>query len=153
MHHRRFEKRWKIDCIDLRPNVVSILIGINDTWRKFDSNDPTSVEDFERDYRFILDEVKKIGSKIVICEPYLIESVKSERTPNKEMWRADLDSKIHAIMKLAREYKAVFVPLDGLMTQFCSSEDSYFWSYDGVHPTVNGGLLIAKEWIKSVEFF
>ncbi len=89
----------------------------------------------------------------LICEPYLIESVKSERTPNKEMWRADLDPKIHVIRKLAREYKAVFVPLDGVMTQFCSSEDPYFWSYDGVHPTVNGSLLIAKEWIKSVEFF
>lgn len=150
---RDLKRRWKVDCTDLKPTVVSILIGINDTWRKFDSNDPTTVEDFERDYRFILDEVKKIGSEIVICEPYFIESVKSERIPNKEMWRADLDPKIHVVRKLALEYKAVFVPLDGIMTQFCSIGDPSFWSYDGVHPTVNGSLLIAKKWIEAVEFF
>jgi lysophospholipase L1-like esterase len=147
---RDLRKRWKTDCIDLKPTVVSILIGINDTWRRFDSNDPTSVEDFERDYRIILDQTKNIGSKIVICEPYLIESVKSERTPNKELWRTDLDPKIHVVRKLAQEYKAIFVPLDGIMAQFCSVKAPSFWSYDGVHPTVNGSILIAKKWIEIV---
>ncbi|MGC9212578.1 MAG: SGNH/GDSL hydrolase family protein [Athalassotoga sp.] len=150
---RDLKSRWTKDCIDLKPTVVSILIGINDTWRRFDSNDPISVEDFERDYRFILDKVKEIGSKIVILEPYLIESVKSERTPNKEAWRIDLDPKIHVVRKLALEYKAIFIPLDGIMAGYCSSKDPLFWSYDGVHPTVNGSVLIAKKWIEYVERF
>ncbi len=148
---RDLKARWQKDCIDLTPTVVSVFIGVNDTWRMFDSNDPTSVEDFESDYRYILDRVKETGSEIVICEPYLIEGVKSERTPNKETWRADLDPKIHVVRKLAMEYKAVYIPYDGIFAGACTKRDPLYWSYDGVHPTSAGISLITLEWLKAVQ--
>jgi acyl-CoA thioesterase I len=64
--------RWQTDCLDLHPDVVSILIGINDTWRAFDSHDPTSTADFERDYRAILDLSQAQGSRLVLCEPFVL---------------------------------------------------------------------------------
>ena len=85
--------RWDTDCIDLKPDVVSILIGINDTWRRFDSNDATSVDAFEADYRFILGEIKiKLpNTRIVICEPFVLPYPEERKA-----WREDLDPKITA---------------------------------------------------------
>ncbi|MBN1934484.1 MAG: GDSL family lipase, partial [Anaerolineae bacterium] len=65
--------RWQPDCLALKPNLVSILIGINDTWRRYDRNDPTSAEAFEVSYRAILTQVRdQLGARLVICEPFLL---------------------------------------------------------------------------------
>ena len=66
-------ERWEEDSIDLKPDILSILIGINDTWRKFDSNDETKIEDFEANYRKILEETRdKTEARIVLCEPFVL---------------------------------------------------------------------------------
>lgn len=143
---RDLKARWRQDCLDLKPDWVSILIGINDCWRRYDSNDPTSVEAFEADYRYILDQVKEeLGAKIIILEPFVLP------TPEDRMqWREDLDPKIQAVRKLAREYGALLIPLDGIMAQACTRREPAFWAADGVHPTPAGHALIAQAWLKAV---
>lgn len=143
---RNLKARWQEDCLDLKPDWISILIGINDCWRRYDSNDPTSVEAFESDYRYILDQVKeRLNAKIILCEPFVLPTPE-----DRVQWREDLDPKIHVVRKLAREYGAIFIPLDGIMAQACARKEPAFWAADGVHPTPAGHALIAQAWLKAV---
>lgn len=139
--------RWKTDCLDLTPTWVSILIGINDTWRHFDSNDPTTTENYERDFRKICAQVSSIlHARLIIMEPFLLP------TPvDRVAWRVDLDPKIAVARKLAREYGAIFVPLDGVFASAATKESMEFWLADGVHPTAAGHALIAQAWLKTVK--
>jgi acyl-CoA thioesterase-1 len=138
--------RWQRDCIDLKPDVVSIMIGINDTWRHYDSNDPTPAERFEAEYRAILRRTKtEIGARIVILEPFLLAC-----PPDRLRWREDLDPKIDAVRRLARECADVYVPLDGLFAAACQEAPPEYWATDGVHPSPAGHGFIALQWVRAV---
>jgi lysophospholipase L1-like esterase len=138
--------RWDRDCIELAPGVVSIMIGINDCWRRFDSNDPTPAEAFERDYRRVLERTRdELGAKIVMIEPFLLP-----HPEDREAWRADLDPKIAAARRLAREFADVYVPMDGVFASKLTVSPPSYWAADGVHPTPAGHGLIALEWVAAV---
>jgi lysophospholipase L1-like esterase len=140
------KERLKEDCLDIKPNVVSILIGINDCWRRFDKNDPISVEEFERNYRIILEQINScLGAKVILCEPFLLPY-----TIDLERWREDLDPKIQVIRKLAREYGLTYIPLDSYFAQALIKKSSEFWTTDGIHPTNAGHTLIAQYWLKEI---
>lgn len=144
---RDLRERWNEDCLDLKPTWVSILVGINDCWRRYDSNDPTEVEKFKEDYRYILQKTKdNLNANLILCEPFLLPVPEDRRK-----WREDLDPKINAIRELAREFKAIYVPLDGLFTKVSISKEPSFWTPDGVHPSAAGHSLIAKAWLNAVE--
>lgn len=141
---RDLKQRWDADCLRFKPDIVSILIGINDTWRQFDSNDPTSVEAFERDYHEILTKTKATGAKIVIMEPFVFPY------PEDRLgWRVDLDPKIHAVRALAREFQATYIPLDGIFASLITQKDSCCYAADGVHPTDEGHTVIARAWLRA----
>ena len=143
---RDLRARWQKDCIDLQPDIVSIMIGINDTWRAFDSNDPTPVEEFEDNYRYLLSEIKAhTNAKILLLEPYVLPDV-----PAKDAWRADLDPKIQAVRRLAREFADAYIPTDGLFAAACVQQEPSHWSGDGVHPNENGSRFIAAYYAKAV---
>jgi Lysophospholipase L1 and related esterases len=138
------KSRWDKDCIQLKPTLVSILIGINDCWRRFDSNDPTPVEQFASTYTYILDRLQEADNpKIILCEPFVLPALEDRRA-----WREDLDPKIHVVRELARQYKALLLPLDGIFSSAASFKEPGFWTPDGVHPSPAGHALIAKEWLK-----
>lgn len=141
---RDLRARWEEDCLAQRPNWLSILIGINDTWRRYDHNDPTTVEAFAADYQAILEAAAAQGSQIIMCEPFLLPVL-----PGQRAWREDLDEKIAAIRQLAQEYHAWFVPLDGLFAQAATRRPPDFWTPDGVHPSAAGHALIARAWLKT----
>ena len=131
--------RWQEDCIDLQPDVVSLLIGINDTWRAFDSNDPTAAEVYEANYRKLLEDIKaNTPAKIIMIEPFVLH-----HEPNKDTWRADLNPKIDAARRLAREFADVYIPLDGLFAAACVNQEPAHWAGDGVHPSQAGAEFIA----------
>ncbi|MCR8634054.1 SGNH/GDSL hydrolase family protein [Paenibacillus radicis (ex Xue et al. 2023)] len=139
------QKRWQEDCLDLKPNVVSIYIGINDTWRRYDRNDPTSTEQFEEVYRDILKQSAKLEAKLVIIEPFVLPVPE-----DRKQWREDLDPKITVVRELAREFGARLVCLDGLFAQASARAAASFWAPDGVHPSPAGHALIAKAWLQAV---
>jgi acyl-CoA thioesterase I len=143
---RDLRARWASDCLAPRPTLVSVLIGINDTWRRYDSNDPTSTADFERDYRAILDSTRDtLGARLVLCEPFVLP-VPADR----KAWRVDLDPRIQVVRQLAGEYGATLVPLDGIFAQAAAARrDPAFWTPDGVHPSPAGHALIAQAWLSS----
>ncbi len=142
------DARWDEDCLRLRPTWLSILIGINDVWRRYDSNDPTSVEEYETGYRRILTRVKEdtCNPRLVILEPFVLP------TPADRIdWREDLDPKINAARNLAREFGAIYVPLDGVFAAASMHRPPSFWAADGVHPTQAGHALIAQKWLEAVK--
>lgn len=139
--------RWKEDCLDLKPDVVSILIGVNDTWRRYDQNLPTSAEEYQSNLRTCLQQTKAMGAKIVMLCPFLLPA------EDKAHFREDLDPKIAAFHELAGEYADVVVPLDDIFQALLSSQPNQCFSDDGVHPNAAGAQVIAGEWIKAVEAY
>lgn len=140
------QARWQSDCLGLRPTWVVILIGINDTWRRYDSDDPTSVEAFRTGYRDLISRTRSgIDARIVMMEPFLLHV-----RPGQERWREDLDPKIAVVRELAAEAGAILVPLDRLFAEACRVQPPSFWAADGVHPTPAGHALIARAWLEAM---
>ena len=139
--------RWKEDCIDLKPTWVSILIGVNDCWRRYDSNDPTSVDDFASGYRKILTQIRdNLDARIILCEPFVLPVPE-----DRKQWREDIDPKIHAVRELAMEYNTLYIPLDGIFAAASAKREPAFWAPDGVHPSQAGHALIARAWLETVK--
>lgn len=140
-------ERWDTDCLKLKPDYVSILIGINDSWRRYKRNIITTVKQFELNYRKLLTLITdELDAKIIVMEPFLLHI-----NDEKKKMRADLDPKIQVIRGLATEFKTSYIPLDGIFAKACTVREPSFWAGDGVHPTYNGHALIAREWLKAVE--
>jgi lysophospholipase L1-like esterase len=138
--------RWQADCIDLRPNWVSIMVGINETGRRFSRDDITSAESYESDYRDILTRAREqLEARFILMEPFVLPV-----PPDRARWREDLDPRIHVVRRLAREFDALLVPLDGLFAQAAARREPAFWAPDGVHPTPAGHALMARAWLEAV---
>lgn len=139
-------RRWQTDCLDLKPTLVSIFIGINDTWRRYDANNPMSAEQFYTLYRNLLVVTREeLNAGLVLMEPFLLP-VREEQWA----WREDLDPKIQAVRQLAREFGLPYVPLDGLFAAAAATNGPEYWAPDGVHPSAAGNGLIAEAWLKAV---
>lgn len=138
--------RWQTDCVGLMPDVVSVLVGVNDTWHYAEDQNWMPDAYFEECYRHILSEVKaKTRAKIIMLEQYLLP------VPDKAHFRVDLDRKIQITRRLAREFADVFVPLDGIFAAHCVGEEPTAWSEDGVHPNEAGARLIASYYADAFE--
>lgn len=138
-------KRWNKDCLDMKPDIVTILIGINDVWRRFDSNNSTSVEVYTENYEKLMKSVKDIGAKLIIIEPFALRAGSVS-----DLWRDDIDPKIHATRKLAQKYADCLISADGIFASLSLVHPPEFWAADGVHPTSEGHRIIAKEILKAL---
>lgn len=138
-------KRWQTDVLRHEPDIVSIMIGINDTWRRFDKSDPTTAEAYEASYRRLLTPLRAARARIVLMEPFLLP-VK----PDQHTWREDLDPKIEVVRRLAAEYGAVLVPTDIELNRRAESLGPVAIADDGVHPTALGHRLIAEIWRRTL---
>jgi acyl-CoA thioesterase-1 len=134
--------RWHIDVVDQHPEVLSIYIGINDTWRRYDSNDPTSAASFEQDYRACLANVGG-ASRVILVEPFVLPV-----TEDQEHWHDDLDGKREVVARLAAEFGTGFVPLQSLLAAAAEDHGATALAQDGVHPTELGHHLIADAWLE-----
>ena len=131
------EARLDRDFIDIQPDIVSILIGINDVWHHADQRDWIPDELFEARYRTVLQSIKdKTSAKIMMLEPFLIP------VEDKLYFREDLYKKIEICRKLAREYADVYLPTDGLLCAAFIGDEPTSYAADGVHPTDKGAQLI-----------
>ena len=142
-------ERYEKDFKEIKPDLVSILIGINDTWRRYDRNDPTSTDLYENRYRKLLQNLKRDfpNIKIIIIEPFLLSSI-----PERDLWREDLDPKIQSVRKLAKEYADIFIPMDGIFVRYAvNGIKEAEMAADGVHPTPLGHAIMAYEWLQALK--
>lgn len=135
--------RWHDDVLVHAPAVLSIKIGINDTWRRYDSDDPTSVEQFESGYRDLVTRARDAGvGRIMLVEPFLLPV-----RPDQWDWREDLDPKIQAVRRIALDLGTDYVATDGPLTQRAAAVGPAALAYDGVHPTPDGHRFLADLWL------
>ena len=140
--------RLYADAIELQPDIISILIGINDLWHRYEKKPiATTDEQIEVNYRSILEELRaKTNAKIMILSPYLLDC------EDKEELREDLGRILPMIRMLANQYADVFVPLDEYFEEAMKTVPrAQYYSYDGVHPNTNGATFIGKIYAKEIE--
>lgn len=139
------------DCLELRPDVVFLLIGINDVWHQVGQQSFGSEKEekrFTAEYRKLLTQLQKAGiHRILLMEPFVLPE-----PSDRETWRVDLDKKIQVVRKLAQEFHLEFVPLDGLINEEAIKVGAKsLTGEDGVHPTPQGAQFIASEIFKRIE--
>ena len=137
--------RLQSDFVDIQPDIVSVLIGINDVWHH--AGDQSWIDNgvFEERYRTVLTAIKeKTDAKIMMMEPFLIP------VEDKLFFRVDLAPKIEIIRKLAREFADAYIPMDGLFAMASVGTAPTRWAEDGVHPTKSGAELMAKYYLDAI---
>ncbi len=139
------EARLQNDVLDAAPNVVSILIGINDTGGRYANGIVSEIDEFEASYNRIVAQLQSSGARVLICETFLLPVL-----DDHSAWREDLDPRIAACRRVAAKNGALYLPLDGIFASAASTREAAFWMPDGVHPSVAGHGLIAKEWLHKV---
>jgi lysophospholipase L1-like esterase len=147
---RDLDTRWQQDTLDLKPDVLSILIGVNDVMAVVRDWEPDPVEKFEELYSNML--VKTISSlpdiQILLCEPFILPlGWVNEKT---EIWQSEVLKRQQIVRKLAEKYNTIFVELQEPFIKACEKAPASYWIWDGVHPMPAGHELIARLWIKEV---
>jgi lysophospholipase L1-like esterase len=147
------EKRWKEDTLDLKPDVLSVLVGINDSSSVVgpDANrTQVSTQMFNDIYRSLLDKVVTQNPNVllVLNQPFVFKN--SSTSPDWEKRITDLTERQRIAEKIALDYNAVYVKLQEAFDEACKKAPVEYWIWDGVHPTVAGHEVIAKEWLKQV---
>lgn len=144
--------RWQKDTLNLKPDVLSILIGVNDSSSVvLKRQSVVSVEKYEETYNTLLVQTKAAFPEIlfVLCEPFILKV--GRVAENWEAYHSDMVQRQAVVRKLAEKYDAVFVPSQQVFNKACEKAPAEYWMWDGVHPTVAGHELMVREWIKQVE--
>ena len=141
------DARWQTDTLDLRPDVLSILIGVNDIWHKFNGTFHGTVEDYEAGYGALLDRTRRAlpGVRLVVLEPFVLRI-----GAVSDAWFPEFDQRREAAARVAERAGATFVPLHDLFQRRALEAPPAYWAADGVHPTVAGHGVIARAWLEAV---
>lgn len=140
--------RWIEDAININPDILSILVGINDCEQfRLYGNSSDSVR-FEKTYRLLLDDMLEHNPdvKIVLLEPFGLPV--GERKDNFSEMYAILKGYQDATKRVAEDYGAIFIPLQEKFNELSEKYSPDYWSWDGIHPTVCGHQIIADEWME-----
>lgn len=145
------QKRWQPDTLDLNPDVLSILVGINDVGALVDQRPGNnSLEEFERAYRKLLEQSRKLNPNLLIVLGLPFVYAVGKRKTNWETWQNGTYERAKLVKKLARDFDAVLVDYPAVFDRAINTAPAEYWVWDGIHPTVFGHELMAREWIKQV---
>lgn len=141
--------RIKADIINLKPDYMSLLIGVNDVWHEIDWQNGIDDAKFDKLYRALLDEILEAlpSLKIMLLEPFVLEGTAT--SANWDRFLSDTLSKASIVKKIANDYSLTFIPLQELFNKASENTETSYWLWDGVHPTPYGHELITREWIKA----
>ena len=136
-------QRWQEDAVDLKPAVLSILIGVNDIWHKLAGRYDGTVADYETGYRELLLRTRKEipGVRIIVCEPFVLRC-----GAVNDGWFPEFDQRRAVARKLADELGLALVPFQSMFDEAAKQAPPSYWAGDGVHPTLAGHALMAKRW-------
>lgn len=145
--------RIKQDIINLKPDYMSILIGINDVWHEIAHQNGVAPAKFEKIYDMLLEEIKEAlpGIKLMILEPFVLKGSATCVAEEPDRWsRFDEGAKANAVIarKLAQKHGATFVELQSIFDELDAAHPG-LWTGDGVHPTAAGHEVIKREWLKA----
>ena len=151
-------QRWKVDCINLEPDVVSILIGVNDTWHETAFRNGVEPDRAEKVYRELVGWTRQAlpAAKLMLCEPFMFTLSQAgagykigETWSGRDEWRAEMDVRSAFTRRIAEDFGCVFVPFQSVLDAALEKAPAPYWLGDGVHPTTAGHSLLADAWIKA----
>ncbi len=143
--------RWREDGINLKPTVISILIGTNDAGAYINANNGSTQKQYEHIFRTLIDETlnELPDTRFVLCEPFYMNV---DGTDTSERRYNDIKSRAQIVKKIAEDYNSTYVPLQDLLDSYAKklgNKRKILW--DGVHPTILGHSIIAEQWLKITE--
>ena len=141
--------RWKEDCTDLKPSVLSILVGVNDFWHTKTKGYKGTVSTYENDYRLLLEKTMDSypDLRLIIGEPWyqpgMADSMYKVAYPEFKAYQS-------VAKQLAHQFNAPFIPYQSIFDKAQEIAPDIHWSWDGVHPTAAGAHLMANSWLKAI---
>jgi lysophospholipase L1-like esterase len=137
------QRRWTADAVELQPDVLSILIGVNDFWHKLSGGYSGTVRDYEEQYAALLDQTRRALPRVhlIVLEPFVLRV-----GAVGEHWFPEFDQRRAAAARVAKQARATFVPLQSVFDQRVRRAPPAYWAADGVHPTPAGHAVIAEQW-------
>ena len=140
-------KRWDADCIELKPSVLSILIGVNDIWHKLNGRYDGTVQSYEDGLLALLERTRKAlpDTRIVLCEPFVLRC-----GAINDKWFPEFDERRAACRRVNDKMQCTWVPFQEMFDKALEHAPPNYWAGDGVHPSLAGHALMAKTWLASV---
>lgn len=142
-------ERWDKDCLDLKPDILSILIGVNDFWHKLNGNYNGTLDIYKNDFIALLERTKKAlpNVKLIICEPFAVPGVKAV----DQKWYPDFYGYQKVAGEIADRFNAVFIPFQKIFDEGMKQAIGSYWTGDGVHPSLAGAQLMAETWTEVIK--
>ena len=142
-------ERWDTDTIAIKPNVLSIMVGVNDYWHTITSGYKGTLDTYRTDYKKLLERTQQAlpGVKLIIAEAFAMKNVKAVN----DSWYPAFDGYRQVAREMADEFGAAFIPYQSVMDEALKLAPATYWSLDGVHPTPAGASLMAQAWLKAVK--
>ena len=139
--------RIKSDVWNHKPDILSILIGVNDVWHEIGSQNGVELDRFIKIYDMLITDTLKVlpNLKIILCEPFVLKGIATEENYERFL---EVKEYAKAIKALAEKHSLEFVPLQEAFDKAAEKTCAEYYLYDGVHPDAAGARLIADEWIK-----
>ncbi|MFA4868840.1 MAG: SGNH/GDSL hydrolase family protein [Pedobacter sp.] len=138
-------ERWEKDCLDLKPTVLSILIGVNDYWHKHSGKYNGTSKVYKDDFKKLLERTREKlpDVKLIIAEPFAVKKVKAV----DDTWYPEFNEYRFAAQEIAKEFKTIWIPLQKVYDDAEKKAPGKHWTGDGVHPSLAGAQLMADAWL------
>lgn len=147
---RDLKQRWQRDVLDLKPDYISIMIGINDVWRHFGGPlqqlEQIEPDEYRKTYEELVNETRPKVKDIFIISPFMIE-------PNRQdPMRAMVDIYAGIARETATRHGLQYIDVQQKIDGFLKELSGYIISSDRVHPNVQGHMILAKTFLDSIGF-
>ena len=140
--------RWDRDCIELKPALLSILIGVNDIWHKLNGKYEATTQDYEKQLDELLGRTKENlpATPIVVCEPFALKCGAVH-----DNWFPEFDERRAACRRVSDKHECIWVPFQSMFDDAINEQTKpNYWAGDGVHPSMAGHSLMTMTWLKTV---
>jgi lysophospholipase L1-like esterase len=140
--------RWDKDCIELKPDILSILIGVNDIWHGLNGRYDGNVKTYEDDFIALLERTRKSlpNTRFIICEPFVLKC-----GAVNDKWFPEFDHYRESARRVSDQFEGIFVPFQSMFDQAVKYAPAKHWAGDGVHPSPHGASLMAHFWLKALQ--
>jgi lysophospholipase L1-like esterase len=142
------DARWEKDCVELKPALLSILIGVNDIWHKLNGRYDGTVETYEKGFDALLTRTREAlpDVQFVICEPFVLRC-----GAINDKWFPEFDDRRAAAARVSEKHKTLWVPFQTIFDEaVAAGTPPNYWAGDGVHPSPAGHSLMGQAWRKVV---
>ncbi len=144
------DRRWEPDALNMKPDILSILIGVNDIWHKLGGNYDGTVEQYEQGFVALLARTREALPEVqlVVCEPFVLRC-----GAVTDKWFPEFDQRRASARRVAEQAGAKWVPFQSVFDVAIKQAPPEYWAGDGVHPSMAGHALMAQTWLETVDPF